>query len=128
MKSDPKVFIPIFLISPIPFVTFTPNIYPCTLSSYFKLVDDDLLKIGIKKSKVFPSKYFISWHNKIQFPNDSLYFFYSPTKYAELIEHIQSQLTEEEWKKYKEGHDDLIKIYKELNENSNTIIGGLKFK
>jgi len=63
MKSDPKVFIPIFLISPIPFVTFTPNIYPCTLSSYFKLVDDDLLKIGIKKSKVFPSKYFISWHN-----------------------------------------------------------------
>ena len=108
MKSDPKVFIPIFLISPIPFVTFTPNIYPCTLSS-----------------KVFPSKYFISWHNKIQFPNDYLY---SPTKYAELIEHIQSQLTEEEWKKYKEGHDDLIKIYKELNENSNTIIWGLKFK
>ncbi|MFR8081898.1 MAG: hypothetical protein ACLU6Z_09635 [Odoribacter splanchnicus] len=53
---------------------------------------------------------------------------YSPTKYAELIEHIQSQLTEEEWKKYKEGHDDLIKIYKELNENSNTIIWGLKFK
>ena len=93
--------------------------------SYFKLVDDDLLKIGIKKSKVFPSKYFISWHNKIQFPNDYLY---SPTKYAELIEHIQSQLTEEEWKKYKEGHDDLIKIYKELNENSNTIIWGLKFK
>ena len=125
MKSDPKVFIPIFLISPIPFVTFTPNIYPCTLSSYFKLVDDDLLKIGIKKSKVFPSKYFISWHNKIQFPNDYLY---SPTKYAELIEHIQSQLTQQEWKKYKEGHDDLIKNYKELNENSNTIIWGLKFK
>ena len=28
MKSDPKVFIPIFLISPIPFVTFTPPISP----------------------------------------------------------------------------------------------------
>lgn len=53
---------------------------------------------------------------------------YSPTKYAELIEHIQSQLTEEEWKKYKEGHDDLIKIYKELNENSNTIIWGIEIQ
>ena len=28
MKSDPKVFIPIFLISPIPFVTFTPQYLP----------------------------------------------------------------------------------------------------
>ena len=41
---------------------------------------------------------------------------------------VMSQLKEEEWEKYKEEHSDLIKIYKELNENSNTIILGLKFK
>ncbi len=35
MKSDPKVFIPIFLISPIPFVTFTPpNISPVLYHIY----------------------------------------------------------------------------------------------
>ena len=94
----------------------------------FKLIDDDLLRVGIKKSEFSPSLYFTRWHNKIQFPNDYLYFFYTPTRYAKMIEHIKSQLSEKEWEKYKEEHADLIKIYDGLNDDSNTVILGLKFK
>lgn len=94
----------------------------------FKLVDDDLLKTGITKSTSFPSKYFSPWHNKMQFPTDYLYFFFTPARYAKLIEHIRSRLSEKEWEAYKEEHVDLMKIYDGLDENSNTIILGLKFK
>ena len=77
----------------------------------FKLVDDDLLKTGITKSTSFPSKYFSPWHNKMQFPTDYLYFFFTPARYAKLIEHIRSRLSEKEWEAYKEEHVDLMKIY-----------------
>ncbi len=64
----------------------------------------------------------------MQFPTEYLYFFFTPTRYAKLIEHIRSRLSEKEWEAYKEEHADLMKIYDGLDEDSNTIILGLKFK
>ena len=67
MKSDPKVFIPIFLISPIPFVTFTPPISPLyfiiftlinmyIIAKIYKLIRQ---KMEIKKEHLCESALFI---------------------------------------------------------------------
>ena len=67
MKSDPKVFIPIFLISPIPFVTFTPPISPLyfiiftlinmyIIAKIYKLIRQNM---EIKKEHICESDLFI---------------------------------------------------------------------
>ena len=88
----------------------------------YKSVDDDLLKIGNKKSKFFPSVYFSSWLSKRHFNQEGLIFLIHPTQFANMIEFIQGKMKAEEWEEYVKEYPDLIRIYQELNDQTNVVV------
>lgn len=88
----------------------------------YKTVDDDLLEVGTKKSKYFPSLYFRRWLGKRHFNEQGLIILYSPKNFGEMIEYVRGKMQPEEWERYSKEHPDLIRIYNELDDNTNVVI------
>lgn len=102
---------------------------------YFFLFDRRLHKTFDLKSQLEDdilfgkiSKLFFYWKPGVQIDDEYMYFYFTPLKFSQLIKSVQKNLSEAEWKTYRQKHPDLMKVYQELNEDCNTIIIGYRFK
>lgn len=93
----------------------------------FKNVEDDLLLLGhlnfLKTIRLYNC-----WQPGRRQSNEYMYFYFSPSEYVRMIDRIKKALSKAEWDEYQKKHPDLMKIYREMDEESNTVVIGYQFK
>lgn len=71
---------------------------------------------------------FYCWEPGVQISDEYMYFYFTPMKFSNLVESVRKNLSETDWKAYQQSHPDIMEIFHGLNENSNTVVVGYKFR
>ena len=93
----------------------------------FKNVEDDLLLLG---HLGFPKniRLYNCWQSGMRQSDEYMYFYFSPSEYVNMIDKVKKALSKTEWEEYQTKHPDLMKIYREIDDDSNPVVIGYKFK
>lgn len=68
------------------------------------------------------------WRPGYQVSDDYMYFYFTPTKFAKLVEGVREKLGDGEWEAYRQRHPDLMEMYDGLSDESSTVVIGYHFK
>ena len=71
---------------------------------------------------------FFYWEPGVQISDEYMYFYFTPMKFSDLVESVRKNLSEADWKAYQQSHPDIMEIFHGLDENSNTVVIGYKFR
>lgn len=89
-----------------------------TTCNYVSLEDDILFSLFVN-GKCYPSPYFNHWY---RFDDHYIYFYYRPDEFVRIITYLKKHLTSLAWEEFCSKHRDVIKIYKENDEDAYVII------
>lgn len=97
------------------------------ITQNYKYLNNDFLHTD-RQSDYFPEKYHGIPKHKIECDPDYQYYYYSPMKFREIIEYTQAHMPESEWQEYCRKNPEQIRVYEEINEDSNLVVIGYHFK
>lgn len=97
------------------------------ITQNYKHLNNDYLQTD-QPNRYFPERYHTELKHKIQCDPDYQYYFYPPMKFKEIIEYAHSHIPDSEWQEYCRKNPELIRVYEEIDEDSNLVVIGYHFK